>query len=270
MSRFEILDEEGVPFALEQLPGRRALAFGEPGEVVVRFRERGSGDERWSAVKAAPIRNGDGAVTMAINVIEDITTHKRAERAQRFLAESSAVLGSSLDPEEVMGQVARLAIPTIADWLFIDLALDGVGIDRVAVAHSDPERLREAEDLYRASPPARNAPGGVPNVLRTARSELHRDLQEELESVPAGGPAYFRLARAHAHALGDRRPDVLPRAGLWRPHPGHGPRRPLLRPAGPGAGGGAGPPLRRRDRQRPVVLGAGLHRADASTEPAAG
>ena len=196
MSRFEILDEEGVPFALEQLPGRRALAFGEPGEVVVRFRERGSGDERWSAVKAAPIRNGDGAVTMAINVIEDITTHKRAERAQRFLAESSAVLGSSLDPEEVMGQVARLAIPTIADWLFIDLALDGVGIDRVAVAHSNPERLREAEDLYRASPPARNAPGGVPNVLRTARSELHQDLQEELESVPPGGPAYFRLARA--------------------------------------------------------------------------
>ena len=36
----------------------------------------------------------------------------------------------------------------------------------------------------------------MPNVLRTARSELHQDLQEELESVPAGGPAYFRLARA--------------------------------------------------------------------------
>jgi PAS domain S-box-containing protein len=197
MERFEILDEEGMPFPVHELPGRRALACGEAGEVVVRFRERGSGEERWSAIKAAPIRDGDGTVTMAINVIEDITTHKRAERSQRFLAESSAVLGSSLDPEEVMLQVARLAIPTVADWLFIDLARDGAGrIDRVAVAHADPERLREAEDLYRSAPPARSARGGVPNVLRTARSELHRDLQEELESDPAEGPTYFRLARA--------------------------------------------------------------------------
>jgi PAS domain S-box-containing protein len=213
MGRFEVLDEEGQHFELDQLPGRRALACGEPGEVVVRFRERGSGEERWSAVKAAPIRDGDGTVTMAINVIEDITTHKRAERAQRFLAESSAVLGSSLDPEEVMGQVARLAIPTIADWLFIDLALDGVGIDRVAVAHSDPERLRQAEDLYRAAPPARNAPGGVLNVLRTARSELHQDLQEELEAAPPGGPTYFRLARA----MHMRSAIVVPMASRGRP-----------------------------------------------------
>ncbi len=196
MNRFEILDEQGQPFALEELPGRRALMLGETAQAVVRFRERGSGDERWSAVKAAPIRDGDNSVTMAINVIEDITTHKRAELAQRFLAESSAVLGASLDPEEVLRQVADLAIPTVADWLFIDLAFDGTGIHRVAVAHADPARLREAQDLYQAAPPARNAPLGVPNVLRTARAELYRDLQEELEAAPAEGPAYFRLGRA--------------------------------------------------------------------------
>ncbi|HYN51330.1 MAG TPA: SpoIIE family protein phosphatase, partial [Thermoleophilaceae bacterium] len=196
MGRFEILDEEGMPFPVDQLPARQALSRGQSGEVVVRFRERGSGEERWSAIKAAPIRDGDGTVTMAINVIEDITTHKRAELAQRFLSDSSALLGSSLDPEQVMLQVARLAIPTVADWLFIDLARDGTGIDRVAVAHADPERLREAEELYRAAPPARNARAGVPNVLRTARPELHRDLQEELETGPAEGPTYFRLARA--------------------------------------------------------------------------
>jgi PAS domain S-box-containing protein len=198
MDRFEILDEHGAPLALERLPGRRALACGEPGEIVVRFRERGSGEERWSAVKAAPIRDGEGTVTMAINVIEDITTHKRAERAQRFLSESTAVLSSSLDLDEVLGQVARLAVPTVADWLFIDLVLDGVGIDRVAVAHMDPERLQEAQNLYRVAPPDRLAPGGVPHVLRTARPELHPDLQTELASAPPGGPAYFRLARAFA------------------------------------------------------------------------
>jgi PAS domain S-box-containing protein len=196
MDRFEILDEQGAPLPLERLPGRRALATGEAGEIVVRFRERGSGEERWSAIKAAPIRDGEGTVTMAINVIEDISTHKRAERAQRFLSESTAVLSSSLDLDEVMGQVARLAVPTVADWLFIDLVLDGVGIDRVAVAHMDPQRLREAQSLYQGAPPDRLAPGGVPHVLRTARPELHPDLQAELASAAPGGPPYFRLARA--------------------------------------------------------------------------
>jgi PAS domain S-box-containing protein len=196
MDRFEILDEHGAPLPLERLPGRLALARGEPGEIVVRFRERGSGEERWSAVKAAPIRDREGTVTMAINVIEDITTHKRAERAQRFLSESTAVLSSSLDLDEVMGQVARLAVPTVADWLFIDLVLDGIGIDRVAVAHMDPQRLQEAQSLYQGAPPDRLAPGGVPHVLRTERPELHPDLQEELASAPPGGPPYFRLARA--------------------------------------------------------------------------
>jgi PAS domain S-box-containing protein len=195
LGRFDILDEDGGPFPLERLPGRRALAHGESCEVVVRFRERGSGEERWSAVKSTPIRDSDGAVTMAINVIEDITTHKRAERAQRFLSESTAVLSTSLDPEEVMRRVARLAVPTIADWLFIDVALNGAGVERVAVAHTDPQRLQRAQDLYRASPPSRDAPRGVMNVLRTAQPELHADLQEELEAAPVEGPPYFRLAR---------------------------------------------------------------------------
>src|ERR687895_1520524 len=97
MSGFELLDENGRPFPLEELPGRRALAEGVGSEVVLRFRVRATGEERWSAVKATPIADRAGTVAMAINVIEDITSHKRAELAQRFLSDSSAVLGSSRD-----------------------------------------------------------------------------------------------------------------------------------------------------------------------------
>jgi serine phosphatase RsbU (regulator of sigma subunit) len=188
------VDEAGNPLPLERLPGRRALAEGEGGEVVVRFRVRATGEERWSAVKATPILDPHGSVTMAINVIEDITDHKRAELAQRFLSESSAVLGSSLDPQEVLGQVARLAVPEVADWLFVDMLVDGAGVDRVAVAHDDPERLRQAEELYRRAGLHRQAPGGVAQVLRTGRAELHADLPLELEDT-TGEPSYFRLAR---------------------------------------------------------------------------
>jgi len=194
MDRFDVFDEEGAPFPLERLPGRRALA-GERAEEVVRFRVRETGEERWSAVKASPIRDDQGRVTMAINVIEDITAHKRAERAQRFLSDSSAVLGASHELEEVLGQVANLAVPQMADWSFVDLVVEGKGIERIAAAHADPTLVARARELYLSAPPDSRAAGGVAQALRAGRAELHPDLHEELSGLAADAP-YFRLARA--------------------------------------------------------------------------
>ena len=175
--RFEILDEEGNPMPTERLPGRRALAGERGAEEVVRFRLRATGDERWSAVKATPIFDDDGFVTMAINVIEDITTHKRAERAQRFLADSSALLGASLEPTHVLGQVARLAVPEVADWVAVHMPGES-GIELVAVAHRDPDLVVRAQELDRELPTRWDAPRGVANVLRTGRSELYPDIPQ--------------------------------------------------------------------------------------------
>jgi PAS domain S-box-containing protein len=175
--RFEILDEDGNPLPTERLPGRRALAGEDGAEEVVRFRLRATGEERWSAVKATPIRDDDGFVTMAINVIEDITTHKRAERAQRFLADSSALLGASLEPADVLGQVATLAVPEVADWVAVHMPGES-GIELVALAHRDPERLERAEELDRQLPTRHDSPRGVANVLRTGRSELYPDIPQ--------------------------------------------------------------------------------------------
>jgi PAS domain S-box-containing protein len=177
LDRFEMLDEDGEPLDLEQLPGRRALAGEEGAEAVVRFRLLATGEERWSAVKATPIRDDDGFVTMAINVIEDITTHKRAERAQRFLSDSSALLASSLDPAEVLGRVATLAVPEIADWVAVHMPGES-GIELVALAHRDPERLRRAEELDRVLPTPADAPRGIANVLRTGQSELYPNIPQ--------------------------------------------------------------------------------------------
>jgi PAS domain S-box-containing protein len=175
--RFEILDEDGHPLPTERLPGRRALAGEDGAEEVVRFRLRATGEERWSAVKATPIRDDDGFVTMAINVIEDITTHKRAEHAQRFLADSSALLGASLEPADVLGQVASLAVPEVADWVAVHMPGES-GIELVALAHRDPERLQRAEELDRQLPTRHDAPRGVANVLRTGQSELYPDIPQ--------------------------------------------------------------------------------------------
>jgi PAS domain S-box-containing protein len=175
LDRFDMLDEDGEPLSVEALPGRRALAGEGHAEALVRFRLRATGEERWSAVKATPILDDDGFVTMAINVIEDITTHKRAERAQRFLSDSSALLAASLDPGEVLGQVATLAVPEVADWVAVHMPGD-MGIELVALAHRDPERLKRAEELDRLLPTPADAPRGIANVLRTGESELYPDI----------------------------------------------------------------------------------------------
>jgi PAS domain S-box-containing protein len=194
MSRFEVLDEGGRPFPLENLPGRRALAEGEGSEVVVRFRVRATGEERWSAVKATPILDPTGTVTMAINVIEDITDHKRAELAQRFLSESSAVLGSSLNTSEVLGHVASLAVPEVADWCGVDMVVDG-GIARVALVHQDPAMVEMAEELRRRYPPDPRAATGVPAVLRSGRSELYPEMSDELLRSAIDDAEQYRMIK---------------------------------------------------------------------------
>jgi PAS domain S-box-containing protein len=208
--RFEILDETGSAMATEDLPGRRALAGENGAEAVVRFRLRATGEERWSAVKATPILDEDGFVTMAINVIEDITTHKRAERAQRFLADSSALLGASLEPTEVLGQVATLAVPEVADWVAVHISGES-GIELVALAHRDPELVKQAEALDRQMPTRADAPRGVANVLRTGKSELYPDVPQ---LVPETEDERARVE--HVRTFGMRSALVVPMVARGR------------------------------------------------------
>jgi len=180
MDRFEVLEEDGRPFPLEALPGRRALAGEGGAESIVRFRVRDTGEERWSAVKATPIRDTEGNVTMAINVIEDITTHKRAELAQRFLARSGEVLASSLNPDELLAEVAHLAVPEVADWCAIDLTTPSGGVERKALAHVDPDMLERATELSERYPSDPDAPAGVHQVIRSGQPELYPEIPDEL------------------------------------------------------------------------------------------
>ena len=49
---------------------------------------------------------------------------ERAERRLRFLADASSHLASSLDYETTLERVAWLAVPTLADWCFVDVVED--------------------------------------------------------------------------------------------------------------------------------------------------
>jgi serine phosphatase RsbU (regulator of sigma subunit)/PAS domain-containing protein len=190
-SRFDMLDEAGNPVPTEKLPGRLAMSGEEPEPLTIRYRVRATGETGWSRVKATPMRGPDGSVRRAINVIEDITDLKHAEETQRLLAEAGRVLAGSLDYEETLRRVARLAVPDLADWCMVDL-LGENGLERVAVAHADPARAELAAELQGVIVDLGGTVGPA-RVARTGRAELHETVDADHLRRTALNPVHHRL-----------------------------------------------------------------------------
>ena len=199
MSRFEMFDDEGAPFPVDELPGRIALTGEKPDDAVVRFRVLATGEERWSVVKATPIMAADGTVLMAINVFEDITEHKESELRARFLADAAAVLAGSLDYETTLQQVADLAIPAFADGCIVELADADGHLAPVAMSHRDREQIPRMRELREEYPAEQRASRGVGHVFRTGDSELYAELDPE--TLREGAPEDRQVALLKALAV---------------------------------------------------------------------
>ena len=115
-----------------------------------------------------------------VTVFRDVEDRKRAEEAARFLDDASRVLASSLDHDETLAAITRLAVPRIADWAAIDMLSADGSLRRVAVAHVDPARIAAAEELARRRPPTLDDPGGIGQVIRSGEPELIELVTDEM------------------------------------------------------------------------------------------
>ena len=79
LAHWRILTEDGDPFPVEDLPGRRVLVGETEAEAVLRVRDRRDEREFWSLVKATATFDERGRVRYAINVFREITGQKEAE-----------------------------------------------------------------------------------------------------------------------------------------------------------------------------------------------
>jgi PAS domain S-box-containing protein len=112
-------------------------------------------------------------------VTMDITERKRAEDAQRFLAEASGLLAGSLDYETTLASVAKLAVPNLADWCIVHIIGANGRLQQLAVVHSDPAKEEAARTLQERYPVDPEWSMGVPNVLRTGRAEFYPIVNQE-------------------------------------------------------------------------------------------
>jgi PAS domain S-box-containing protein len=154
------------------------LRYGERvlGTFVLYYREPRSFSEAEKST-ASLLANLAAA---AIGTAELYQAQRRFAEDQRFVAQASELLASSLDYETTLGNLAKLAVPHFADWCAIDMVAENGSIERLTVAHVDPEKVRWAHDLAERYPPDPHAHYGVPNVIRTRQPELFTEIPSDL------------------------------------------------------------------------------------------
>jgi PAS domain S-box-containing protein len=119
-----------------------------------------------------------------------------ARRQATFLAEASTVLSGSLDYEDTLRAVARLAVPVIADWCAVDIVGPAGSLQRLAVAHVDPAKVEYARTLEERYPSDPGAPGGVHQVIRTGQPAFMSRIPAALLEAAARDDEHRRIIKA--------------------------------------------------------------------------
>jgi PAS domain S-box-containing protein len=92
-----------------------------------------------------------GGTRYLVCVQEDITARKRAENRQRFLADASQSLATSLDYQETLRAIAHAVVPSIADSCAIYLTGKAGDVQLAEVAHVIPAKgllIQEISQRY--------------------------------------------------------------------------------------------------------------------------
>lgn len=116
MGTIEMIGEDGKPFPVELLPGRRVLAGQETSEVTIGYRLPGSREPRWSRLGASPIKNDAGEVIWALNFFLDISTEMRLRGVEKILSQVSEDLTASLRTEPNLKALAEIVVPSVASY----------------------------------------------------------------------------------------------------------------------------------------------------------
>jgi hypothetical protein len=120
-----------------KMGGRGAAIFG-----------RRKNNEEFPADAAISKMDVAGKRIMTV-ALRDISEQKRIENEQRFLADVGAVLTSTLNYEDTLTNIARLAVRSFADLCIVDLVEEDGSLQRLRVMSRDASKQRLREALMR-------------------------------------------------------------------------------------------------------------------------
>jgi len=184
----EVLDTRSNEAAIEVMKGRVADAEGfiertrdlwdhmdmeARDEIVLKD---GRVIERYTTA----LKDETGAIYGRIGYFRDVTEDRKREEGQRFLAQATKGLVTSLDYQATLSRIARMAVPELADWCAVDVLEPNGSLELLAIAHVDPSKVEWAREFRRRFPVDMSALTGLPHVIRTGESELYPSIDPEL------------------------------------------------------------------------------------------
>src|SRR5205085_169348 len=114
---------------------------------------------------------------------------ERLRQREAFLADASRELSASLDYETTLSTVARLAVPTIADWCAVDVLDDNGSARRLVVTHEDPAKIELAEELSQRYP----VDPGASGAIITGESQLVPEISDAMLIAAAQDGEHLRI-----------------------------------------------------------------------------
>jgi serine phosphatase RsbU (regulator of sigma subunit) len=154
---------------------------------------------------------------VALIVAVEEAARSRARGAQErlaFLAEANRTLTTSLDDDETLADLTRLAVPRIADWCAVLLTPSAEAEALRHLAHADPDRLAQVEELMRRYPPDLSDPESlVGRAMASGRPDVVRRVDDAMLRRAARDEEHLRMLRR----LGLRSVLVAPLIGRGRP-----------------------------------------------------
>jgi PAS domain S-box-containing protein len=212
------LPDGKTPMTTEEIPLYQALQGQQVQDVEMMIVPQ-QGRAHLLSTNGQVICDHDGKKQGAVVVMHDITARHQAEvdraqfsrqqvqahtdrleaeadlRRSAFLDEVSTALAASLDYEQTLQNVAQLAVPYFADWCCVDLVDDEGVIHRVAVAHSDPEKVQFGWEVAHRFPRHLEDGYGVSQVVKTGQSEIAIEITDEQLAASVSNPDYLRILR---------------------------------------------------------------------------
>jgi PAS domain S-box-containing protein len=118
------------------------------------------------------------------------------QSALGFLAQASVLLAASLDYERTLTEVARLAVPDVADWCAIDIVQADGTTRQVTSVHPNPEHEALLLELRRRYREQKQGSEGTARVIATGEAELASDVTGSVavELSDSEDESYKRLA----------------------------------------------------------------------------
>jgi GAF domain-containing protein/anti-sigma regulatory factor (Ser/Thr protein kinase) len=106
---------------------------------------------------------------LAVERAHLIEAERTARRRASFLADSTARVTSSLEPEETLAHLTDLVVPELADWCAVYLTDEAGQVVAGTAQHRDAELTAQMRDLQRVVTFDHDSAGDFGDVLRTGR-----------------------------------------------------------------------------------------------------